>query len=401
MKLAKTLCLNNLKRKPARTAALVLLTAFLSLSIFGGSVVIASLRNGLSSYENRLGADIVVVPYEATTKKEFESILVQGIPGTFYMDGQYYEKIASIEGVQTAAPQFYLASTSSGCCSVAVQLIGFDPELDFTVQPWVRDSYGQALGDGDIIIGSDLTLPTDGMLQFYNTPCRVVGQLDKTGTGLDTAVYANMTTIRTMMQNAEALGFHYFDNADPASAVSSVLIRVADGYDAAAVTADINVHVRHVEAAQTTNMLTGIASGLSSVSRVIGILTGMIWVLALVILVIAFAMISHERAKEFAILRVVGASRKMVSRLMLTESALISLIGAVIGLGVGALIVIPFGGLISSLLGMPYLMPGPGGILGLASGSLALAILAGSLTGSVSAYRAGRLDAGLVLREGA
>ena len=246
---------------------------------FGGQ------RNGLSSYENRLGADIVVVPYEATTKKEFESILVQGIPGTFYMDGQYYEKIASIEGVQTAAPQFYLASTSSGCCSVAVQLIGFDPELDFTVQPWVRDSYGQALGDGDIIIGSDLTLPTDGMLQFYNTPCRVVGQLDKTGTGLDTAVYANMTTIRTMMQNAEALGFHYFDNADPASAVSSVLIRVADGYDAAAVTADINVHVRHVEAAQTTNMLTGIASGLSSVSRVIGILTGMIWVLALVILV--------------------------------------------------------------------------------------------------------------------
>ena len=400
MSFARTLSLKNLKRKPARTAALLLLTAFLSLSVFGGSVIIASLRNGLASYENRLGADIVVVPYEATTKKEFESILLQGIPGTFYMDGKYYDKICTIDGVEIAAPQFYLASASAGCCSVPVQIIGFDPELDFTVQPWIRDSYGQSLGDGDIIIGSDLTLPTDGILKFYNTPCHVVAQLDKTGTGLDTAVYANMNTIREMMVNAQALGFHSFADVDPGDAVSSVLIRVAEGYDAAAVTADINIHVRHVEAAQTTNMLTGIAAGLSSVSRVIGILTGMIWVLAIVILVIAFAMISHERAKEFAILRVMGASQKMVSRLILTESAILSLAGAVMGLVIGALIVIPFGGSISSALGMPYLMPGVGTMLGLGAGSLVLAILAGSLTGSISAYRVGKLDAGLVLREG-
>ena len=81
---------------------------------------------------------------------------------------------------------------------------------------------------------------------------------------------------------------------------------------------------------------------------------------------------------------------------------ILSIIDAVLCLilAIGALLVIPFGGSISSALGMPYLMPGVGPMLGLAAGSLALSILAGSLTGSISAYRAGKLDAGLVLREG-
>ncbi|MBR1780600.1 MAG: ABC transporter permease [Oscillospiraceae bacterium] len=390
-----------MKRKPARTAALVLLAAFLSLSIFGGSLVITSLQNGLRSYEARLGADIVAVPYQARAKGTFESILLQGIPGMFYMDEQYYEKIKTIDGVERAAPQFYLASTSSGCCSVAVQIIGFDPEQDFTVQPWIRDSYADTLGDGDIVVGSDLTIPKNGTLTFYNTQCRIVAQLDKTGTGLDTAVYTNMNTIKQMMKNAESLGFSYFADVDPDHAVSSVMIKVADGYDVSEVTGDINVHVRHIEAEQTTSMISGIADGLSNVSRIVGGLTVMIWVLAIVILVIAFAMISHERAKEFAILRVMGASQRMVSRLLLTESALISLIGATLGVALAALILVPFSGAISTALDLPYLMPEVGAIVALAAGALALSVLAGSLTAAVSAYRISKKEAGLILREGA
>lgn len=401
MKYEKTLATSNLRRKPARTAALILLAALLCLSVFGGSLIVSGLRGGLRSYEERLGADVVAVPYQARTRGTFDSILLQGIPGTFYMDEQYYEKIKAIEGVEAATPEFYLASTSSGCCSVAVQIIGFDPALDFTVQPWIRESYADALGDGDVIVGSELTVPKNGTLQFYNTPCRVVAKLGKTGTGLDTAVYCSMNTIRQMILNAKELGFTAFDEVDPDHAVSSVMIKVAEGCDPEAVTGDINVHVRHVVASATTSMISSIADGLRGVSGFIGGLTVAVWLLSLAILVIAFAMISHERAKEFAILRVVGASRRMLFRLLLTEAGAVSLLGAVIGLALGALIVFPFGNAISAAQELPYLMPGLGAVLALAAAALLLTVLVGSLTAAVSAHRVSRQDASLILREGA
>ena len=43
----KKLPFRNLARRPARTAALVTLVAFLALSVFAGSLVISSLNNGL------------------------------------------------------------------------------------------------------------------------------------------------------------------------------------------------------------------------------------------------------------------------------------------------------------------------------------------------------------------
>ena len=196
MKFERELSLKNLKRKPARTAAMVALAAFLSFSVLGGSLVVLSLRNGLQSYEARLGADVVVVPNQARSHGTVESILLQGIPGYFYMDESLFEKISAREGVEVASPQFFLASASAGCCSVPVQLIGFDPATDFTIQPWIRESYGGSIGDFDLLVGSNIEIPANRTLTFYNLPCRVAAQLDETGTGLDNAVYANMASFR-------------------------------------------------------------------------------------------------------------------------------------------------------------------------------------------------------------
>lgn len=307
--------------------ALVILSAFLSFSIFGGSLVVLSLQNGLESYEARLGADIIVVPNQARSHGTVDSILLQGIPGYFYMDESYLEKIAAREGVEDASPQFFLASTSAGCCSAAVQIIGFDPDTDFSIQPWIHESYSGAVGDGDLIVGSSIEVPSNHKLVFYNNSYNVVAQLDKTGTGLDTAVYANMNTIREMLDASTKQGFHYYDG-DPERAISSVMIKVSDGCGIENVTNDINVHVRRVEATQAKSMISGIASGLANVSRVVGVLVAAIWVLALSILMVAFVMISNERTKEFAVLRVVGASETMLKRLLLMESVIVSGTGA-------------------------------------------------------------------------
>ncbi len=401
MKFIRELSLRNLKRKPTRTVALILLTAFLSAAVFGGSMVILSLRKGLKSYEARLGADVVVVPYEASTKNRFESILLQGVPGYFYMDETYYEKIKTVEGVGQTSPQFFLASTSSGCCSVAVQIIGFDPETDFTIQPWIRENYSDSIGDYELVVGNDISIPTDRKLTFYNTECTVVAQLEKTGTGLDTAVYTNMNTIKAMMKNAQALGFHYFDDIDPERAVSAVMVKAADGYDNEKVKNNINIKVRHVVAEMSQSMVAGISSGLGGVSEVITILMLLVWVLGLVILMIAFMMIANERVKEFAVLRVVGASKRMLTGMLRTESLVIGLVGALSGVIVGGLIVIPFSGIIRSALDMPYLQPSVAAAALTAFSAVVITVVTTGIASALSARHLTENEAALVLREDA
>lgn len=141
-----TLPIKNLKRKSGRSAALIVVVMLLSLSMLGGLLVVDSLQQGLDSLETRLGADIIVVPDEAKSKKDLESILLDGVPGYFYMDKAYYDKIAAREGIGRISAQYYLASTKAGCCTVPVQIIGFDPETDFTVTPWIQKSGGRELG---------------------------------------------------------------------------------------------------------------------------------------------------------------------------------------------------------------------------------------------------------------
>lgn len=401
MRFERSLSISNLRRKPVRTAALVLLTAFLSFAVFGGSLLVCGLRNGLSSYRSRLGADIVVIPNSARSKGTLDSILLQGIPGYFYMDSSVLDKVREIEGVEAAAPQFYLASASAGCCSVAVQIIGFDPDSDFSIQPWIRENYSGDISDGDIIVGSNITVPANRILSFYNTDCHIAAQLASTGSGLDNAVYANMNTIRQMMSNAKELGFDYFDSVPENKAISSVMIKVMDGYDIDSVTNDINIHIRRVEATRSQNMISGIANGLSKVSSVIGVLIAFIWILAVGILMIAANMIFNERVKEFAILRVVGISQKKLCSLVSQESLIISLAGAAAGIGAAALAVFPFGTAIRHSLDLPYLMPDAVTVTVLMCAAVLLAVVSGQMTSRISISKITSQETGILLRDGA
>ena len=54
--------------------------------------------------------------------------------------------------------------------------------------------------------------------------------------------------------------------------------------------------------------------------------------LSFLILLIAFAMIANERKKEFALLRLLGTSRKQLGLLVWKESALCSLAGGLTGI---------------------------------------------------------------------
>ena len=393
--------LKNLKRRPGRTAALVLLTAFLALSVFGGSVVVRSLQSGLESLEARLGADIIVMPATAESKVSFKNMLLQGTTGAFYMDASVLDKVREVEGVEIAAPQTFLASLKADCCAVKVQVIGIDPATDFTVKPWIDQSYSQALGDMDVAVGCNVTADVGEDLRIYDLNTHVVAKLAETGTGLDTAVYCSMDTMKRLLAAAEEKGVSHKITSDTSDLISAVYVRVAEGFDVGKVNNALNGHVRKVTAVRARSMFTDVSDSLTGISRTVTLLIGAVWALAFIILLIGYAMMVNERRREFAVLRLLGASRWGLARLMLAESALCSLAGGFLGVGVAALVVFPFATLIETRLGLPYLTPSVGMILALAAGTVLMTLAIGALASAWSAWRLSRTDAGITLREGA
>ena len=400
MKLSQ-LPVKNLVRRPGRTAALVVLTAFLALSVFGGSVVVRSLRSGLDSLEARLGADIIVMPATAESKVSFRNMLLQGTTGAFYMDASVLDQVREVEGVEIAAPQTFLASLKADCCAVKVQVIGIDPQVDFTVKPWIDKSYRRELGDMDVAVGCDVTADVGEDLRIYDLNTHVVAKLAQTGTGLDTAVYCNMDTMKRLLAAAEAKGVSHRITSDTSDLISAVYVRVAEGCDVGAVNNALNGHVRKVTAVRARSMFTDVSDSLTGISRTVALLVGAVWALALVILLIAFAMMVNERRREFAVLRLTGASRRMLCRLTRAESALCSLAGGLLGVGLAAMAVFPFATLIETRLGLPYLTPPMGMILALAAGTVLATVAIGALASAWAAWRLSRTDVGITLREGA
>ncbi len=124
-------------------------------------------------------------------------------------------------------------------------------------------------------------------------------------------------------------------------------------------------------------------------------------IMALIVLLIAFAMMIHERRREFAVLRLLGVSRRGLRAEILAETGLCSLAGALLGIGIAAAGVFPFTTLIETRLGLPYLTPSAGGVLSLASVTLLATLLVGGVAGAWAAARLSRVDPGVALREGA
>ena len=177
-------------------------------------------------------------------------------------------------------------------------------------------------------------------------------------------------------------------------------VKVKDGCDIDTVNSRLNGHIRKVTAVRTRSMLTGVSDSLAGVSRTVTILIAAVWALAFMILLLAFVLIIRERAREFAVLRLVGASRGMLSRMVLLESALCGLLGGLLGVGLAALLLFPFSGLIESALNLPYLMPDTGKTLLLAAGTVLLSVIVAALSSVMAAYRLSRIDPGTALREG-
>ena len=394
----RELSIANLKRKPLRTIGLIIVVTLVAFILFAGGILSVSLGNGLESMKARLGADLMVVP--VGYDKGVEGILLKGEPAYFYFDRAVEQELKKIEGVESVSSQFYLTSLNQDCCSVPVQFVGFDPETDFSVQPWICESYSREVRDGELIVGNDISADENNRLKFFDEEYTVAAKLEETGTGLDQAVYANRNTLEHLFGAAKEKGLSFIDTIDPETSVSNVLVKVKEGVDPDEVIHRIRSSADGLQVIKTKSMVTGIADDLDGLISIIYVFAGMILAVVLIMLIIVFSVTANERKKEFAILRALGASGKKLSRLVISEALMIGGAGGCIGTGIAATIILSFSTYISDKLELPYLQPGAIVIFGLAALSIAVSLGLGSLGAAYTAYRLNRREVYLTLKEG-
>ena len=398
MNIAK-LPLKNIISYKKRTIGLILILVILTMSLFGGSIFIKSLNNGLDSLNERLGADIIVLPKDAESEVDLQNLLLQGTPGYFYMDKSILNDLESIEGVDRISAQYFLVSANADCCSVKVQIIGFDEETDFTIKPWLHESYQGVLKDNEIIVGSMLSTKVGHTLKLYGKEFLVVGKLEKTGTGLDTAVYTTGDTVKALIEAAEDKGISILSKQSPDDVISSVYIDVKDGYDIDPIVSDINLNNSEVKAVRARTMMTSTSDRLGIISSAISFFVKIIWAFAAIILIAAFYIITGERKKEFAALRVIGVSRKKLGVLVMSEAIIIGIIGSVFGIIITGAFMYSFSVLIGTRLDLPYLLPGVVTTIYYILVTFISVVLLGTISGLISAYRAVSVDTARILRE--
>ena len=391
----------NLRGYPVRSGILAFFSMLMAMVMFGGTMIVCGIDRGLGTVESRLGADIMVTPADASSDFDAQAFLVGAEPSYFYMDEGVAGEVAGVDGVGAASPQLFLATARASCCSGRYQVIAFDPATDFTIQPWISDTSGaSSLGDMEVVVGANVGVSDPENFSLFGHRLRVVAQFDQTGSTLDNAVYANFDTARILIDSSLEKGLNKYTSLDTDHIISSVMVRVEPGRDVNAVASDIAARVPGVSVATSTTLVSGISRSLDNTSRTVTTLIALVWGVGLVMMTLMFVMMVVERKLEFGTLLVVGAHKRLVSRVIALEAVILNAAGGALGILISGVLIVSFSGLVQQTIGIGFLVPSLAVIAALA----ALALASMGLVALVSSWIALRClnmaDASALLKEG-
>jgi putative ABC transport system permease protein len=322
--------LKNLRRKSFRTAILVISIGLLvSILVFGSSFIV-SVGASLERASDRLGADILVVP---TGARDFaEEVLLETKVKVFYMDKSMMDRVRAIEGIEKVTYHTYLETILGVCCDIpAAKVVAFDQEADFIVKPWLNKLIGRRLEKGEAIVGHEAyenldLLEVDSSVLF-NTRFNLVGVLEKTGTGLDNAIFITNENIDDIISKGAA--------TLKTDQISLIFAKVKEGYDPYIVSRNVENEILEIDVIARSDIGKKIITTLKDINKVFLITILLACVLSIFLTWTIFSAIVNERSKEVGIMRAIGAKGSHVMVMFIAEVFFVGLAGSLVGIALG------------------------------------------------------------------
>ncbi len=370
-----------------------ILTAFIAfVAIFmlcTSLIVVASLETGVKLSRERLGADVMVLPAGASGNTS--EVLFCAEPVNVYLPASAVEAASQVSGVDACTPQFFTQTVDESCCSVVgiTRIVGIDPGTDFILRPWIvggevgaragADAAGEggaagegaagaeagaapaagaeadagaaagadagdagaapaagadaaaqemALGEDGILLGAAAPAIEGGQASILGSVFHSKGVLAPTGTSVDETIFMDIDTARTIAANSPYLA-GLWEHADPNDSVSCIMVKVAEGTDAAEVASALMEAIPGSVAVRTSDMVSSVSSQLVVGEAIALVFLAMLVLLAALALAGRFAALSASRMGELGLLRTLGVSRLKVVGSFALEIGLVTLAAAV------------------------------------------------------------------------
>ena len=272
-----------------------------------------------------------------------------------------------IAGVAAAAPAASSSMTAVyGSHNHAMSVTGTDNQY-FVARDWAVAS-GREFTDGELqagtaacIIGATVrnelfadTVPLDEVIRLKQISCRVIGVLEAKGasgfgTDQDDVILMPLKTVQRRIVGSQD--------------VPMVFVSVADGFETAAVQADIENLLRErrrigpgesdnfnvMDMAQIASMLTGVTgvlTGLLAAVAGVSLLVGGIGIMNIMLVSVT------ERTREIGLRLAIGAEARQVLMQFLVEAVVLSLFGGILGILLG----FSLSAVAASLLAVPFVI---------------------------------------------
>ncbi|GAB4483770.1 MAG: FtsX-like permease family protein [Thermodesulfovibrionales bacterium] len=388
-----SLAMRNVRRDSFRSSSLFLVVAVLSCTLLSIGLLHAGLTHSIEKSRKMLGADIMVVP--SVHAGNAEDVFLMGTAGSFTMkDSSVFRQsvLDTYAGVEAVSGQLFVTSAPLACCSVSdTTIVGYEPETDFVVHPWIREGRPPAGSDAvnEAVAGADIGAGINGRLKLYGREFLVTAKLERTGMRhFDSGIFIPMKGVRTMIAESgeKALRRLAIGNDE----ISCLLIRLESGTNPEIPALLIDHDYPGLKALVPSSMVRKTANSLAVPLRGITLLLALQWLSSLLLIGVVHAFSAELRRAEFGILTALGATDAKLRAMVAAEILAVSAAACAAGITAGFLLVRVFARHAALVMKIPFVLPEGTSLAALAAGVFVVSLGSAAVPAFLSVLRVAR-----------
>lgn len=379
------LIIASIKGRIAKNSIIILSLVIAVCSLYIGLNFSKSLETDIAINSARLGADLAVVPFG--TKENGQVEAAQGPPSKGIIPVSTFNGLKKIAGIEKLTQQVYLNSLQLG--GKTLEIIGFDPLTDFTVQPWLLSTLASPLSSHDVLVGADVVngegnkIRSGDNFEINRQVYRVAGTLDKSGSYMDNAV------------------FRPLNPGELNKGASWYLIKALHNISLDQYANVLQTNFPQIEVMTRNELYNTLDTQLSGILRGNGLLVAAAFIIITMMLIIAamFNLTVHEQKKDFGLLQAMGAKKNHITQLIMGEALVLVVAGIIGGSVIGEILFQSF----SRILTRPGLTIADTPImfkLEVTLSGAALALLIGGIAALYPTFYMSKLDPYDAIRQG-